>query len=1463
MAKQYKLKFTKDDFVNKSDNLWRTDVIDLYNNDQYVNYSSLKSPYGTDLLGNGVYTGLNSSDNINSEIGFVDNDRFVDTSGIVDILNWKPVFASGSIIAQTNVVLNTYLTDDEGLEPYYSHATPSIVNDWETILAVSPGSSIYSLSSSRYTFFEVEFQSDINIDDNTDFELIVMVQISGPVINGFFPGTRRALDRFPEWMEMREYDPEDLSSSNKATPDKIGGQFINAIAGEWLTDIRGQVTYNQFNQFIENVDLGQKAWVWHVSNLPTDVFSVTYVDNGLDVQLTNTTGVGEFYRLNDDQDAYFYNPIKAELFTLQEYPDGEFKINGQVFTQEPYHVWNSLDDIGVSVDLFRLHRESNDSFQKRILDVYISKPGVSADRFKLSLRRELNLWKHFGGATPDSFFLGATPEVLDIGDIENSEFYFDDRGNAKESFYNLIDDLSREQPMTWGMFEYGKALWDTDGLQKKGFATIPKQFDVSNVSNAYYQSGVGDGNDLALLPPDFYKKEQDFEFNISVRGRRPVTFNKYSEIQIETNIKAYSNRTTVEYEALENNFVIEINHTDTNTYITNVDISAAYYLTNPGEADLQDYSPTTSWPPPVPDDGAFSLFEWYSDDGFTAGFLEWYNKSTGELSPDLKIGLSEITNVKVRPGEFSPDSQLITNVPDEDYYQLKFEDDSLATGLGWAGLTFIENASPNFNTQDMRLQYQAWKFSVIENDVRGFESTSQVVEVKINEGNVLNSFVKEIGNFNFPTYNASGVETHIIEITMNERDENNIFGAFTESGVFIPLEDIYVNGSNAWSEGVLEIELGSTLAAGDTVELTFSCTSSDNYPVEGIVWENISAVQNNPLSTQYVNEYGPYRYGIAPLAGNSSNHLTTFKFDRSDFGLNETDIVTWIGVESVSNPEVLLWVETNAIVPYGESSSAYPENALTEFLEGGNKKLSPLKVYAKLKESTNPMWNPFLHSGWFYEDGEKYYVYANAEAATVGSGNEYIFNEGPFLGAPVIANTQSGTPIRHVPYSGESGIITEISPGTGSEFLYSAYEDIFDVSVYDTTLQETVSLASTSFSSNAIETLASTLKNHIYEISYKTNFSFSLVPSATPGKSEMKFSVSADDFGPFIIHYEASKYNPATPIDIALHPAYDGYGEGFIYIDHDEQDLAYIEAWLSNPVLLATPGNHSMVTVMTFDINGNPKPNVTLSLSASSDVEIPASIETDTDGIGIFYIESSITADSGTLTLENIGSAISENIDYRISTVSFTANKLQAVMDTEEVLADGESGTTLFGRLLDPNDQPIANETISWRKARDLYTLFSQIAISSNTATPGSDLNAGEVETDIDGRFSIGPFVSQTEPGYWLVSTEGAGTGDVTYWYEYLDVTNILDPTSLQPIYSIQSATPSYLYDDFFATPVFPVTFDIEDYTATPTSATPIWLPPRWYPVKRYQQYQMGYLGDEYYETDGSATPYFEDQVES
>jgi hypothetical protein len=1500
--KSYFLKFTHNDFpeifkteVSPGVWRWRTDIIDLYANDQYVNYVTRKYNGGTDLTGQGFYTGLNKISSTETEIGYLDSGRFVDTSSNIDIVTWAlSEFDNGS---NSDVSTKLIIRTSESNDP----ATPNAYGDWTEKTSLV-GQDIYVLGSNRYAFFELEFSGSSELDTSLfEFEINILVQIDSPVVNGYFSKTLSMLNKFPAWMDIRELENTSQATPISATPSSIGGKFLNAVAGEWLTDLASKLQYQQFQYYIDTVDVTQKDWVYKLENVPP--FVVKVVGDG--VELARTANINEFYEAESDDDIFYWDRNTNRIFLLQDY--STLTINGSTQSSmgltwtsalEDYHVWNSIDDIGITVDLFRLlpEKETNDSFKKRIIDVYKNKPGVGIEAFKKALRRELNLWYHMDGATPDSDYLGATPTVLEIEDIERDAKYFDPEGLPTQAFLDLIEQLAKDYPILWGYLRYGKAFWDPDGLLKKGVKVIDRRFDATPMSENYLQSGVGDSNDIYLFKPQEYNAPEEFSLDLKIKGRQKTTRTEYNQINFDVKLYGQGDVEIFDNPVTTGKFTLELT-TGAGTFYSNFEVSAQ------SDVDVDAATPSSS---------NYGYVDWVTADGFTNMFYIFRNKTTNEpysdeagATPSTQIDLSTVTTVTLKSGHYNFNTTSYTDAISQSSYRIWF-DGLPSTILGNGGSSdLITYGSYDFLTNTGNLIFQSLVVNSLGVQVNGWKSDTYMYSIPLNgiaPDSSVQNYVLEIPTIVWPDHVTN--REIIVELAT---EQDGVYGGFSNS-TFLNQSYLKINGNNTWVNNKYKTFSSATSS------ITFSSGTGALYPVTGEVWSVFEATYENAVSGT-VDINGPWRNGVKPSYGAVNDILEYLNLTRDDFGLANTTnyIVTWMGISRVSNDNVVAWVNSNTVKPAVESTNetdlnvTYPEYAITEYLESGDYKFTSFPIKVKIKEITNKEWFPSAHSGWFYDDVEEYYMYANrqVESATL---NTKILQTQNFQGAPIIVTDNTGTnTLRQVAFWNMDSDATPATPsfalenieyvtGNNTNILYAAYPNIYDISVHNDTLNVSVSVNSTSSTSNRITLNTVSSFDYNYKLTYKVAKSYYVDNNYkhTDGtrRAKIVFDKSPSDYGysSYIINYEGSKYDPATPVSVPLNTLYTAFDEGFIYIDHDSYDLQKIELKVSPSKIVADGTDYLLLTVKTYDQYGNPKPKVTVNLYTNYGTIETSTLITDWDGRATTVLISEVwnqatpnldpepstpalspaTPNSYPqgLILAESGS-INTTTAFDIQRLPEPRNKIVSVMDSDYILADEVSSTRVYGRVLDNTGTPIPYAWVYWRKARTVYELFNNVNWSTNSATPGSSGFRGRVKADADGRFNIGPFVSQDETGYWLVSveTESASPstsydliGDIVYWYEYPDVTISIDPLTGLPPYAVQHSTPSWQLDNYTYGSFFPVTMDEDNfYAGIASTPSVIWNPPKWYAIDKYKQYMMGLLGESsyYYEiTSGDTLDY-------
>lgn len=343
----------------------------------------------------------------------------------------------------------------------------------------------------RYCKFVVEIDSDSDIS-SSDFLLLVQIEISEIISPVITDHARSILSRFPSWTKMYG-DSIEQSTPELALPRTSAGKVINSLVGEDLDDIDVLMSRVELDSFISSSDENQAAWIYAYSGIRPGFIRVT-ADN---FEMARVSSKRELLEQRATDYVFYYNFITSQLLTTIE--PTILRVDDIKYEYQIIQEINSFDQFGLMVGLQRLYLESNNNFKKRILDVYRNPPAINALGLKRTLRRELDLWRAYG-STPDSSYVGATPEILEISDMQFDSKYFSKDGIPTKDFNNFVEYINKQYPSNFGYIKWGESYWDPAGKNMEGVLSIP-QISDSATSDYYldsFQPGVGDLNDLKL-----------------------------------------------------------------------------------------------------------------------------------------------------------------------------------------------------------------------------------------------------------------------------------------------------------------------------------------------------------------------------------------------------------------------------------------------------------------------------------------------------------------------------------------------------------------------------------------------------------------------------------------------------------------------------------------------------------------------------------------------------------------------------------------------------------------------------------------------------------------------------------------------------------------------------------------------------------------------------------------------------
>ena len=444
--------------------------------------------------------------------------RFVDTSSKVDIISFKHKFTSVPGDQQPTFTFQIYESD-------------KVNGPWLKSTLNIDSNSIFLSNSKPYIKIELTIFSDV--EDLSALGLLLYVNVAihdttTPVISD---SARNILRKFPTWMDIYD-DSIEHATPELATPTTIGGKFVNSLVGHYLDDFNTQLDVSNINSFISTADIDIPAWGYISYNIPAA--SLNFV--GDLIKLARASSLENFNSSRSTDYIYYHNLLDSQIMTLKKFDS--LTIDGSIYSQEPIMLFNIFDEFGARVGLKRLYLEQNLSFKKRILDAYINPPSVSLDGFKKTLRRELNIWTAYG-TTPDSNYQGATPEVLEIRDIESSTPYIADNGVPENRFYDFVKYINEKYPFNLGYANWDQSIWDYAGLDNEGVDYIPNTYDNATPLSDYFQPGVGDFKDLSIEISKPDSATMSFDGYFRAEGFRTESLTDYyMPIEIAYNYKA-------------------------------------------------------------------------------------------------------------------------------------------------------------------------------------------------------------------------------------------------------------------------------------------------------------------------------------------------------------------------------------------------------------------------------------------------------------------------------------------------------------------------------------------------------------------------------------------------------------------------------------------------------------------------------------------------------------------------------------------------------------------------------------------------------------------------------------------------------------------------------------------------------------------------------------------------------------
>jgi hypothetical protein len=1483
-------------------------------------------------------------------------------------MSFKSQFTNFLGVAEPTFSLQVYESDSQD-GPWMKSETSN--ND----------SGIFLINCKQYIKIELNIFFE-NEEEIQNFGLLLFIDVlihdlSVPVISD---SARSILSNFPTWSALYE-DSIEPATPELATPNSIGGAFINALVGEHLDDFESHLDLNSLNSFISTADEDIIDWIYITYGVPTASISI----NGDSVPLSRCGSIDDLYSNKKTDYIYYHNIADNQIITLRKFEN--FEIDGALYDQDPILYFNIFDEFGTRVGLKRLFLENNDNYKKRILDTYRNIPSVDLEGFKRTLRRELDIWRAYG-ATPDSDYLGATPEVMEILDIEGSVPYVAFNLTPEKKLFNFVKLLNETYPSNFGYANWDEGMWDVAGLNYEGINTIPFIYDTEKATVEYFQPGVGDMDDLFVFVENDLSSTVSFSGYFKADGLKVESYQDiYAPIKIVYDYFGSYSKNNVPNPDVDNpsasnllsnggvNLVYELYLKSHNQYAT-----PSVFYKNFSYEDRQDFIVKNFYSQNSSSSPEYNLIRVFNSDGFSdpsIGFKEktyeydYINQSATPVNQSIDI--KNIDTVKlIANAKWNQNTQQYQNVTNASY-RSAFNEHSSGYQVNPSFGQEMSIATPNINSINANFKIGSTVYGV-----KNIEGYTPVISdtIYVNSDNDISLeddpiiILDELKDTLVYPINTTAEYLYIVnkkiypqpiygqEATITEALDFEHGGYAQDpyqSGLefFVPSSpnivlktySSYDGSGNSIESNYFEAATVSYYANVNSVRVTTDLSSTPYYPFKKPIYSNIEEdeLKSTPMIFGYLDNEGNAfnsnerieNSGKSPDQKEINNFVGKYNLSNLSFGASAQDIVDGKIIITHINP-----VADNEKVSLSSSKSLVGSNYFSpdtiidliyESIDYLNNELvvnySPISVDAKplssiAKITLNSSANePSVKSGWLYLPEEDYYVYAKPIVDIYeGQLFELELSQYPMQGAPILVESYGqGSTINYSETffhdSSTPGNITfyneEVLLGSEDLSLYLSYYNISDISIEDSFIGKVLVqsplnpefwiwvfvdengnyiLDMQDTNEYYIATLdmiqsgsdfyylylnkfqilnATTQESQIvpgreYTIRYKVNNSF----YAERNDKKIYFSSTPNVSSVYNVTYESSEFLSSTPSGLSINTIENPLDQGYIYVSDEEYDFGSASIWISPQKISKDEEDLIYLSIVSSDINGNPKPNQTFRIYGNYLIADDEYITTNNNGFAktiIRYIGSTDSVES-LLNVTGISSS-NNNAHPNSSSESFheeynillvenkvTGYTLKSAADKIKIRANSKDTIRINGFIRDGNTPPSSTPVIYWRKARTAYEALNEVDYSTGSSTPGSSGISGSVVADKYGNFSIGPFKAQSrmDPGLWFVAVESELSstpsanpvtiyGDIAYWFENYD--NIHYSDESLPLPRFYTSAP-LTGDEIISTPGFTYNYYDSNKDATP-SATPElnWIPPKWFQISRYDQYQMGLFG--------------------
>jgi len=355
----------------------------------------------------------------------------------------------------------------------------------------------------------------------------------------------------PQWMKMAK------------DPNSVGAQFLNVFGIEFK-ELEDYMESLINNKYIGTAELSQLDIVYKVPLAKSqlldmeDFFTISYNKDNQDYTVFACETVRQFYLQEEDftnraivdrEIGFLYLKIDKEFRDNAENIEKPFdflEINGtHHYEYSLHHIWNTFDEFGMLLGLYRHHAERNEEFKERILDVFRN-PGNSTRQGLINgVSRELGLLK----------------EDVTVNELNNAAFknsMLDEYGRPSKKMRSYIDKMNKVFGFTWDNMAWGEAFWKSIEEENLGLDYLPHVWDAPLDAwlDTDFQSGVGSETDLYISAPKNESNIREFKTYVGLRGTEDREELSDPEISFKYKIQAKGIILNEEYEPEEFKYTV-------------------------------------------------------------------------------------------------------------------------------------------------------------------------------------------------------------------------------------------------------------------------------------------------------------------------------------------------------------------------------------------------------------------------------------------------------------------------------------------------------------------------------------------------------------------------------------------------------------------------------------------------------------------------------------------------------------------------------------------------------------------------------------------------------------------------------------------------------------------------------------------------------------------------------------------